>query len=125
MPAALERGDVDAAWVVEPFLTSSLNNGATEVASNFVDAHKNLSVAYYFTTEQMIAQDPELVDNFTAAIEESNTYADENPDEVRRILGDYTEIDSKTIEELLKETIARTGENIRIKRFSRFDLAEG
>lgn len=32
--------------------------------------------------------------------------------------------DSKTIESLLKETIARTGENMRIKRFARFDLSE-
>ncbi|MUL40278.1 nitrate ABC transporter substrate-binding protein [Streptomonospora sp. PA3] len=100
MPAALERGDVDAAWLVEPFLTSALNNGATEVASNFVDAHKNLSVAYYFTTEQVVAQDPELVDNFTAAIEESMTYADEHPDEVRRILGEYTEIEPEVIEQI-------------------------
>ncbi len=36
----------------------------------------------------------------------------------------YIKDDSKTIESLIKETIARTGENIRIKRFSRFDLAE-
>ncbi|GAA1750754.1 ABC transporter substrate-binding protein [Streptomonospora arabica] len=100
MPAALERGDVDAAWVVEPFLTASLNNGATEVASNFVDADPNLSVAYYFTTEQIVNQDPELVDNFTAAVNESLTYAEENPDEVRRILGEYTEMDSATIEKI-------------------------
>lgn len=33
--------------------------------------------------------------------------------------------DSKTIETLIKETIAKTGENIRVKRFSRFDLADG
>jgi elongation factor Ts len=32
--------------------------------------------------------------------------------------------DTKTIEALLKETIAKTGENMRIKRFARFDLAE-
>lgn len=32
--------------------------------------------------------------------------------------------DSKSIESLIKETIAKTGENIRIKRFSRFDLSE-
>lgn len=30
--------------------------------------------------------------------------------------------ESKTIEDLLKETIAKTGENIRIKRFARFEL---
>jgi elongation factor Ts len=32
--------------------------------------------------------------------------------------------DTKTIEAYIKETIAKTGENIRIKRFARFDLAE-
>lgn len=36
----------------------------------------------------------------------------------------YIRDDSKTIEELLKETISKTGENIRVKRFSRFDLTE-
>ena len=36
----------------------------------------------------------------------------------------YIKDDSKTIESLIKETIAKTGENIRIKRFARFDLAE-
>lgn len=37
----------------------------------------------------------------------------------------YIKDDSKTIDSLIKETIARTGENIRVKRFARFDLAEG
>ena len=36
----------------------------------------------------------------------------------------YVKDDSKTIEDLLKETIAKTGENMRIRRFSRFDLAD-
>lgn len=36
----------------------------------------------------------------------------------------YIKDDSKSIEELIKETIAKTGENIRIKRFARYDLAE-
>jgi elongation factor Ts len=36
----------------------------------------------------------------------------------------YIKDDKKTIEELVKETIAKTGENIRIKRFARFDLAD-
>nr|WP_179766884.1 ABC transporter substrate-binding protein [Streptomonospora nanhaiensis] len=104
MPAALERGDVDAAWVVEPFLTSAKAGGATEIASNFVDAHESLSVAYYFTTEQVIQEDPELVDNFTAAMEESLAYANDNPDEVRRILGEYTEIEESVAQEIVLPT---------------------
>lgn len=31
--------------------------------------------------------------------------------------------DSKKVDDLIKETIAKTGENIRIKRFTRYDLA--
>lgn len=100
MPAALENGNVDAAWVVEPFLTTALNNGATEIASNFVDASETLSVAVYFTSEQTLAQEPELVEAFTQAMNDSLAYADSNPEEVRRIITEYTEIDPQIIEEM-------------------------
>jgi elongation factor Ts len=36
----------------------------------------------------------------------------------------YIKDDKKTINDVLQETIARTGENMRIKKFARFDLAE-
>lgn len=100
MPAALENGEIDAAWVVEPFLTTALKNGANEVTSNFVDTHKSLSIASYFTTEQQIAENPELVKSFRAAMHESMNYADGRPEEVRRILTTYTEMDDQLIEEI-------------------------
>lgn len=37
---------------------------------------------------------------------------------------DFIKDDKKTIEAVLKETIGKVGENMRIKRFARFDLAE-
>ena len=37
----------------------------------------------------------------------------------------FVKDDSKTIETLLKEMIARIGENISIRRFVRFELGEG
>lgn len=36
---------------------------------------------------------------------------------------EFVKESSKTVEDLIKETIAKTGENIRVKRFARFDLA--
>ena len=36
----------------------------------------------------------------------------------------YIREDEKTVEELLKENIAATGENIQIRRFVRWELAE-
>lgn len=93
MPAAVVSGQVDAAWVVEPHLTHAVEQGATIISSNFVETNRDLLIAAYFTSDQMIAQDPETVEAFTAAIKESLTYATEHPDEARAVLDTYTEID--------------------------------
>jgi NitT/TauT family transport system substrate-binding protein len=95
MPAALDKGEVEAAWVVEPQLATIKAAGGREVASTFVDAAPNLTVAAYFTSQKLIADDPDLVKRFTVAMNESLTYADSHPDEVRAILGTYTKIDEK------------------------------
>jgi NitT/TauT family transport system substrate-binding protein len=93
MPGAVTDGNVDAAWVVEPFLTVARDQGARVVYANFAEAIDDLTVAGYFTTEQTVQQDAQLVEDFRAAIEQSLQYAADNPDEVRRIIGTYTEID--------------------------------
>jgi len=92
MPAALAKGQVDAAWLVEPFLTIGKDQGGTDIASNLVDTQKNLMIAAYFTSEEVLASDPDLVDRFTAAVNESLKYADQNPDAVREIIQSYTDI---------------------------------
>jgi len=100
MPAAVAGGDVDAAWVVEPFVTVATGQGARKVLANFAEAVPDLTVATYFTTEQVIAEDPELVDDFQAAIGESLQYANDNPDEVRRIVTTYTQITAEVAEQM-------------------------
>jgi NitT/TauT family transport system substrate-binding protein len=92
MPAAVTNGNVDAAWVVEPFLTAATAQGARKVVANFAEAVDDLTVASYFTTEQYIQQNPDVVDDFQAAIKQSLQYAQDNPDEVRRIITTYTSI---------------------------------
>jgi NitT/TauT family transport system substrate-binding protein len=92
MPAAVAGGNVDAAWVVEPFVTVATGQGARPVFYPFAEPIEDLTVATYFTLEQTIQEDPELVDAFQDAIDESLEYANDNPDEVRRILLTYTQI---------------------------------
>jgi NitT/TauT family transport system substrate-binding protein len=100
MVPALENGRIDAAWLVEPFTTAALDAGNREIASNFVDTHPELSVAAYFTSEEMLAREPELIDDVEAALQESFAYAEANPDEVRRVLGEYTEIDGAALTDI-------------------------
>ena len=100
MPAAVAEGRVDAAFVVEPFLAISEGQGARDVSSVYALAADDLSVATYFTSAELIESDPELVAAFAEAMVESQAYASENPDEVRRIITTYTQIDAALIEAL-------------------------
>ncbi len=92
MPDALQRGTVDAAWVVEPTLSAVLTQGGQILASNFVDTADDLTVALYFTSEGTISAKPKLVTDFTEAIKESLRYAATHPEEVRDTVGTYTQI---------------------------------
>jgi NitT/TauT family transport system substrate-binding protein len=100
MPAALEAGRVDAIWVVEPFLSAAVGAGGRDIASNYVDTAPDLTVAVYFTSEQLTKNDPDLVKRFTEAMTESLAYADAHPDEARQVLTSYTQIDQAVIQEL-------------------------
>jgi NitT/TauT family transport system substrate-binding protein len=96
MPAALDGGQVDASWVVEPQLSQIKQAGGRVVAWNYVDAAPDLTVAAYFTSTKLQGENADLVKRFTEAINESLQYADGHPDEVRAVLGTYTKIDEKT-----------------------------
>ncbi len=91
-PAALKAGQVDAVFVVEPFQQAVLADGGRKIASSYVDTAPNLAVALYFTSQQTIAANPDLVKRFTEAMKESLAYADAHPDEARAIIGTYTQI---------------------------------
>jgi NitT/TauT family transport system substrate-binding protein len=100
MPAAVDNGQVDAAFVVEPILSTLTGGGGRVVAWCYVDPAPNLTVAAYFASSKLIAEDPDLVKRFTEAMNESLAYADSHPDEEREILGTYTKIDPKVREAL-------------------------
>lgn len=92
---ALQAGRVDAIFVVEPFQQAAVAAGMKKIASSYVDAAPNLTVAMYFTSNQLRQQNPDLVARFTEAMKESLAYADSHPDEVRAALGTYTQISAE------------------------------
>ena len=91
-PAALQSGQVDAVFVVEPFQSIVLAAGGRKLASSYVDAAPNLTVALYFSSQQTVAAKPDLVKRFQEAMKESLAYADAHPDEARAIIKTYTTI---------------------------------
>ena len=93
MAQAVANGDVDAGVIVEPFLTMALNAGDRNLGSNLASVAEGMTVAMYFTSEAYAQENADIVERFTTAMNTSLTYANENPDAVREVLGTYTNID--------------------------------
>jgi NitT/TauT family transport system substrate-binding protein len=100
MPAALANKLVDAAWIVEPFLTLAREQGAKVIAWHLADTAPHLMIAAYFTSGNYAQQHPDTVKRFKAAINESLGYAHAHPDEVRAIVPTYTRISNELIGKL-------------------------
>ena len=56
------------------------------------------------------------------SLEDVPADSDEDPKDVVLLEQPYLRDESKTVADLVRETISKTGENIRIKRFARFEL---
>jgi NitT/TauT family transport system substrate-binding protein len=90
VPAALDSKRVDAAFAVEPFVGATLAAGAKRLATPFVQIAPNLTIAEYFTTEKYAQENADVVARFKRAMNKSLEFAQQNPDEVRRIITTYT-----------------------------------
>ena len=90
--AAVDGGRVDAAWVVEPFVSQGAAQGAQQVLHPFEAMAPNFEVATYFVTKQYAAQNKDVVDRFVRAINKSLQYAQSHPDVVRQVVPTYTKI---------------------------------
>ena len=100
MNAALEAGRVDAAWEVEPAFSGGKAAGGRAIMNPYEETAPNLTVATYFASKQYIAENEEIVDGFKRAIEKSLDYASQNPEEVRKVIGTYTEIPQEVLDKI-------------------------
>lgn len=81
---AVNQGQVDAAWVVEPFVTVGDMFGDTRVIMRpLIETGPNFLMSAYFTSDRLIEQRPDVVAAFARAINKAMKYASENPQEVR------------------------------------------
>jgi NitT/TauT family transport system substrate-binding protein len=93
-PAAVERKQVDAAWILEPFLSAAVGKGARVVSYNYTEFDPSLDIAGYFTKKDTVEGKKDMVEGFQRAMKKSLEYAQSNPDEVRDIVGTYTKMDA-------------------------------
>ncbi len=68
MPAALAEGQVEAIWVVEPFVTIASAEGAQVVDYNYLGTEPGMEIAAYFTTTEYAEANPDVIEAFVGAI---------------------------------------------------------
>jgi NitT/TauT family transport system substrate-binding protein len=86
MLAAVERHQVDAAFVIEPFVTMARSRGARLLVRPYVESKANLGVGTYSATEQYIQQNPAVIKAFQAAVGQTARYITAHSDEYRAAL---------------------------------------
>lgn len=100
MLTALDHQQVDAIFEPQPFYTIGQSQGDVVLNALYANATPNFEVTSYFTTKQFAAKNADLVARFKKATEQSLAYAQEHPDEARKVVTTYTTIDPKVVADM-------------------------
>jgi NitT/TauT family transport system substrate-binding protein len=105
MEAQLERGNVDAIWVPEPFQSKALANKEYKLLGYpNQKALPGLPTMVTFTSGSYADQNAEIVADFKAAVSESLTAAEADPAGVRAVLPDFMGMPEEVAKNLKMET---------------------
>jgi ABC-type nitrate/sulfonate/bicarbonate transport system substrate-binding protein len=96
--AALQSKQIEAAHIIEPFLTVGLNAGQIRVLYNDLDEiSKRFMVSGYVARTKWIDENPEKVSRFTEGMNKSTQFVNSNPGDVLPILAEESKISSDTL----------------------------
>ncbi|MEO5534880.1 MAG: ABC transporter substrate-binding protein [Pseudolysinimonas sp.] len=90
--AQLDAGNIDAAWVPEPFVSQIVGGGGNLVMYPYQQTIPGLPLLVNYTTNDLIKSDPQLVDDFTAAMSEALDWATANEPLVRQAIKDNLQV---------------------------------
>ncbi len=89
MEAALRRGDIDATWSTEPFVTQIESGGGSVVID--VLGEEGIPEAGYVASESFAEENPNTVAAFKRAVRKGAALAVREPERVAQILPTYTQ----------------------------------
>ncbi|MFC5831741.1 ABC transporter substrate-binding protein [Nonomuraea insulae] len=89
---ALSTGTVDAAWLVEPFLSAAKNNGATQIVDTVSGVTEGVPIDGWGVTEQWLAKYPKTAAAFHRALAKAQQVAGTDRKAVDEVVPTYTQI---------------------------------
>lgn len=97
---ALATGNVDAIWIVEPFVTIGENRGFRNLLSAYNETHPGFVEATMVATESFLKENPEVGAKFARAMQKTMKLGADNPEEIRDMLPTYLRIDEDVLRDL-------------------------
>jgi NitT/TauT family transport system substrate-binding protein len=103
MPAALDAGRIDAAYVAEPFLVAAKKNGRVLAYAEDAIARESLRTVW-FATPEWTAAHPDVTSRFVAAMRETALWANQKRNQAKsaEILVKYTKIDPSLVASMIR-----------------------
>jgi NitT/TauT family transport system substrate-binding protein len=95
MGAALSKGDVDAAFLIEPFVTTARSQGDRIIDYSYVTTEPKLQVGAYAVSKKFASENPDAVKRYRAAVGETATYLMAHQDEFRTFLSERAKTPAK------------------------------
>jgi NitT/TauT family transport system substrate-binding protein len=125
MPAALDAGRVDAVWVPEPFLTTLQDAGNQVVTYASKESVPGHPTQLFFTSGQLVESDPELVQDMTAALEETLEYAEAHPDDVKAHVSQFLDLPDAVLDRVSLEAFGTDLRRDQIEQLGRLMVEDG
>jgi NitT/TauT family transport system substrate-binding protein len=101
MAPALEKGDVDAAFSIEPFVTQSVGDGAEVLNYSYVETEKGLQVGAYAAAIPFAEENADAIGRFQDAIRENAEYVTAHEDEFRTFLSESADMPPKLAKQIV------------------------
>ncbi|MFI7579345.1 ABC transporter substrate-binding protein [Kocuria kalidii] len=100
MSAALERGEVDAVWQVEPFQAMAEQAGHRKIFDLFSGPVEEMPVAGWVTTQEFAEQNPETVAAFARAITASGEELQDDQEQLVELVPTYTQVSAELAQDV-------------------------
>ncbi|MQA96919.1 MAG: transporter substrate-binding domain-containing protein [Streptosporangiales bacterium] len=109
MGAVLEKGEVDAVHVVEPFQAQLAGElGARAAVDGGQAPVTDLPISGYVTTEKFVTENPTTAAAFQKAMAEAQALADKDRTQVEKVLPGYAKIDAAAAKKLVMPAFPAT-----------------
>lgn len=101
MLSLLAKGDVDAAWEIEPFVTIGRSQGFKPVLWPYVEAKPGLMVGSYITSRKYLADHADVVKAFRDGVTETAKALDSDPVAFRAAIPNLTKTKPEVAQKMI------------------------